>query len=161
MVINEIKEYVKQGDVVRVRKELLAILNANPDLGDGQFKDNIKYAINNLGIETVFEPFSGEFEIKMDEGEWTTSYVAKIYLQLRKEFSDELIQHLLKVAPIAYKEKVAQRDLSQQTNQKTRELSLKVEQKQNNFRLDCVKIVIWLVIIVAIIGLILFGGNMF
>lgn len=160
MVNGEFKEYIKQRDIGKVRKELLAILNTNPDMGDGQFDEYLKYAVDNLGDGEVFVPYSGEFEMKNSEEEWTTSYVAKIYLQLRKEFSKELILHLKNVAPVAYKEKIEQRDLLQQTTQKTRELPKKIEEK-SNFRGVCVTAVKW-AIVVAVVGcLIAVGINMF
>ncbi len=159
MVTNELKEYIQKRDVEKVRKELLAILNTNPDMGDGQFEENLNYAIRILGENAIYTPYSGVFEMKNSKEEWTTSYVAKIYLQLRKEFSKELIIHLKDVAPIAYSEKVAQRDLSQQTIQKTRKLSEKNE--KSNFWGICVIVVKWVMIVVIIGGLIALGINVF
>lgn len=165
MITSEFKEYVKYRDISKVRKELLAILNTNPDMGDGLFIESLNYAVDNCGEGEVFAPYSGEFEMKSSEKEWTTSYVAKIYLQLRKEFSKELISHLSKVAPVAYSEKIAQRDLLQQTTQKTRELPKKMKDEKANFRGDCVKIVkrvlIAVLIAAVVVGFIVLGINMF
>lgn len=159
MVTKELKEYVQKRDVEKIRKELLAILNTNPDMGDGQFEENLNYAIHILGENAIYTPYSGVFKMKNSKEEWTTSYVAKIYLQLRKEFSKELITHLKDVAPIAYSEKVAQRDLSQQTIQKTRKLSEKNE--KSNFWGICVIVVKWVMIVVIIGYLIAIGINVF
>lgn len=159
MILSEFSEYVKQGDTGKVRKELLAILNTDPDMGDGQFNENLEYAVDNLGKENVYVPYSGEFEMKYDEQEWTTSYVAKIYLQLRKEFSQELIMHLKEVAPVAYREKVAQRDLLQQTTQKTRELPKNAEEEMSDSRGLCVIIVKWVLAVAVVGGLIVLGIN--
>lgn len=159
MVTKEMKEFVKQGNVAEIRRELLAILNTNPDMSNGQFKENLKYAVDRLGKETVFAAYSGEFEMKEREQEWTTSYVAKIYLQLRKEFSYELIEHLTKVAPVAYREKVTQRELLQQTAQKTGKLTETTEAENNNFREVCRTIVKWVLIAVIAGVLVMFGVN--
>ncbi len=151
MVTNELKEYVKQKNVEKIRKELLAIWNTNPDMGNGEFQENLKYAVDSLGEDKIFVPFSGEFQKKSSKEEWTTSYVAKIYLHLRKEFSKELIEHLEQVAPVAYQEKIAQRDLLQQTTQKTRNIQKKSEKKKR-FRVICV-----IIVTIVIICLIAFG----
>lgn len=161
MIASEFKEYVKYRDISKIRKELLAILNTNPDMGDGQFTESLNYAVDNCGEGEVFVPYSGEFEIKKSEKEWTTSYVAKIYLQLRKEFSKELISHLSKVAPVAYSEKIAQRDLLQQTTQKTRELPMEMKDEKANFWEICVKIVKWGLIAAVVVGFIVLGSNLF
>lgn len=161
MVTSEFREYVKRRDIENVRKKLLAILNANPDMGDGQFNENLKYAADNLGDKEVFVPYSGEFEMKGSKEEWTTSYFAKIYLELRKEFSKELIMHLTKVAPVVYGEKDIQSDLFQQTAQKTRKLPKIVEEEQSNLREVCITIVKWTLAVVVLAGLIAVGINMF
>ena len=85
MVTNELKEYIQKRDVEKVRKELLAILNTNPDMGDGQFEENLNYAIRILGENAIYTPYSGVFEMKNSKEEWTTSYVAKIYLPIVKK----------------------------------------------------------------------------
>lgn len=104
MIFSEIKEYVRQNDVGMVRKEMLAILNSNPDMRDGNFAENLHYVENELGEDILYQKYSGEFEIESDRTQWNTNYVAKIFLCLRKEFSKELVYHLIEVAPVAYKE---------------------------------------------------------
>ena len=104
MIFSEIKEYVRQNDVGMVRKEMLAILNSNPDMRDGNFAENLYYVENELGEDILYQKYSGEFEIESDRTQWNTNYVAKIFLCLRKEFSKELVYHLMETAPVAYKE---------------------------------------------------------
>lgn len=151
MVSNEFKEYVKQCNVEKIRRELLAILNSNPDMKDGQFKDSLKYAVDHLGEDKVFVPYLGDFQIKENKEEWTTTYVAEIFLQLRKEFSRKLVEHLEKVAPVVYGKKTIQRDLLQQTPQMTKKLPDTEKEKSSNFQGVCVKIAIAVLIILAVV----------
>lgn len=102
MIFDEIKEYVKQRDVDMVRKELLAIFNSNPDMRDGNFVENLHYIEDKLGEDTLYQKYSGVFEIQKNELQWTTNYIATVFLYLRKEFSKELVYHLIEAAPATY-----------------------------------------------------------
>ena len=151
MIFDSIKEYVKQGNIQYVRRELLRIFNANPDLGDGIFQDNLKYSEENLTADILYDKYSDDFEMLQDESLWDTSYVSKIYLHLRREFSKEMVEHLLQVAPVAYHDKVIQRDLLKQTSIKAREGQLEERYPVSNLWGNCEKIVKLLIIILLIL----------
>ena len=104
MIFNEIKEYIRQKDITMVRKEILAIFNSNPDMRNGNFTENLHYVEDKLGADVLYQRYSGEFEMQNDRTQWSTNYVAKIFLCLRNEFSREIVYHLMEVAPVAYKE---------------------------------------------------------
>lgn len=145
------KALVNSGNVEEVRKELLSILNANPDLGDGEFLTCYNYAKTNLG-EALFDENS-DFEIKTDRTQWTTSYVAKIFLALRKSFSKQIVNHLLEVAPYAYKDKAVQRDLQRQTHERTRNQTESQKSEKIKYLTTGVCLVVAFVIIVLILKL--------
>lgn len=161
MITSELKEYIKQNDVEKVRKELLAIFNSNPNLGDGDFRENLNYALKKLGDNSVYQPCSGEFKMKEDVNEWTSSYVAKIFLQLRKEFSKELVLHLEKVAPVVYKGKELSQDRKQQASEKELEQTENGKNRESNDKEVCIKVVKWVIVAAAAGVLIAMGINLF
>lgn len=112
-VIDEkLKRDVADADIKAVRRDLLGIINFDPGLGSGEFKESLEYVEREMGAEKLYEDSKNlleEFQYKYDPSEWTTEYDAKIYVALSECFSKELVDHLLKVAPVAYKEKRGQR----------------------------------------------------
>lgn len=148
MINHNFKELVNQGNIEEVRKELLAIFNSNPDLGNGEFREYYHYAKENLGGR-LFD-VSSDFEILQDKSQWTTSYVAKIFLALRKSFAKELVEHLMTAAPYVYGTKAKQQDMQWQTQENTKEQnqSRKPEEKKYLTMGVCLVVAVVLLLIV-------------
>lgn len=112
MIDEKLKRDVADADIKAVRRDLLGIINFDPGLGSGEFKESLEYVEREMGAEKLYEDSKNlleEFQYKYDPSEWTTKYDAKIYVALSECFSKELVDHLLKVAPVAYREKRGQR----------------------------------------------------
>ena len=156
MITEQMKKYVKEQNIELVRKELLAIVNADPDMGDSFFTENLDYAEKELTEEKLYVPFSGSFEMQMDKSCWDKSYDAKIYLQLRKEFSKELVYHLKEVASVAYKAEKEQtqpdqkEQFSRKVGESQTELSPIPDSPQGNCKNVKTVLIVILVIVVAV-----------
>ena len=156
MITEQMKKYVKEQNIEMVRRELLAIVNADPDMGAGFFTKNLDYAEKELTEEKLYVPFSGGFEIQMDKACWDKAYDAKIYLQLRKEFSKELVYHLKEVAPVAYKaeKEQTQPDQKEQFSRKVGEAQTELLKIQNVPQGNCKTIKTVLIVILVIVVII-------
>ena len=147
------KELVNQENVEEVRKELLAIFNSNPDLGNGEFQEYYQYAKENFGAK-LFD-VSSDFKVQQDKEQWTTSYVAKIFLASRKSFTKELVEHLMMVAPYVYGTKAKQQDMQWQTQEKNEEQphSRKPEEKNHLTMWVCLVVAVLLFMIIMMVVL--------
>ena len=140
-------QLIASENVEAIRNKLFAIASANPDLGNGEFTDCLKYAENKIGEEKLYEAYNSAFVASSDQSEWNTAYVSRLFLAMRRNFSKSLIQHFIEVAPKVYKEKAYQRDLQRQTP----ELQVQQEEKVESLKSERKYLAIGVCIVVALI----------
>lgn len=111
-MLEKLDSYLMDKDIVNVRRELIKILMVNPKVSDGVFKNALRKAQRELGMD-LYEQSSNTFEKKVNRKEWTADYLSKIIRHLRSEFSKELVRHAIEVADVAYPSVTAGKDLDQ------------------------------------------------
>ena len=92
------KDIVDGNSVNEIRRELLGIINRNPDMQDGKNK--------------LYEPFTNQIELIKDKKLWDEKYMAILSLHLRKEFSEKIVLHIQNVGPVAYREQCVKKKVS-------------------------------------------------
>lgn len=107
-----LEAYLEEKDIVKVRGELIKILMVNPRVSDGVFKKALQKAHCKLG-ETLYEESNNTFEKKQDKTEWTADYLSEIIIELRSEFSKDLVEHAVRVADVVYPNRNVGGDLDQ------------------------------------------------
>ena len=106
------KDIVDGNSVNEIRRELLGIINRNPDMQDGEFSEAIKYAEKKIGKNKLYEPFTNQIELIKDKKLWDEKYMAILSLHLRKEFSEKIVLHIQNVGPVAYREQCVKKKVS-------------------------------------------------
>lgn len=144
-------QLIASENVEAIRDKLFAIASANPDLGNGEFTDCLKYAENKIGEEKLYEAYNSSFIASSDQSEWNTAYVSRLFLAMRRNFSKSLIQHFMEVAPKVYKEKAYQRDLQRQTP----EPQVQQEEKMESLKSERKYLTIGVCVVVALILIVL------
>lgn len=99
---SKLNNLVTEGDISKIRSFLLNIIDASPDMSDGDFERALTYIEEKLGASKLYDSFTGEFIFEIDRRLWDKRYMAKITLVLRKEFSKKLVDHIQEVGRLVY-----------------------------------------------------------
>ena len=93
-VSDNLKHAVENKDITAIHSILYTIAHEDPGFQTSKFKDTLSY-VKSKRIDGVIEPHDGR--PFLPEEEWDEKYWALVASQLQDNFSEERIDHLIKV----------------------------------------------------------------
>ena len=94
---DEVKQAIEKGKGSELRYFFVDSWNIDPTFAS--YKDDFDYCLKH----NVFEPHKDITPLRNDESLWDKEYWFKLKVDIQKNFSEERMQHMIKVAKVVFK----------------------------------------------------------